>query len=81
MQKHTFYSPFSGLRASAPAWSSSLPFAVPEENIYIRLEDVIFIGEEKAEIVTSFLPMDIAGIESIMKEEGMLQRYPRMVEK
>ncbi len=54
---------------------------VPEENIYIRLEDVIFIGEEKAEIVTSFLPLDIAAIESIMKEEGMLQRYPRMVEK
>ncbi len=51
---------------------------VPEEQIYIRLEDIIFIGEEKAEIVTDFLPMDIASIEQIMKEEGILQRYPRM---
>ena len=53
---------------------------VPEENIYIRLEDVIFIGAEKAEIVTSDLPMDIASIEAVMKEDGMLQRYPRMME-
>jgi hypothetical protein len=39
---------------------------------------VIFIGEEKAENVTEFLPMDIPSIERIMKEERMLQRYPRM---
>ena len=48
---------------------------VPEEKIYIRLEDVIFIGEDKAEIVTAGLPMDIATIEKIMRDEGMLQRY------
>lgn len=53
---------------------------VSEENIYIRLEDVIFIGEDKAEIVTSSLPMDIVSIETIMREEGMLQRYPRMTD-
>jgi Xaa-Pro aminopeptidase len=51
---------------------------VPEENIYIRLEDVIFIGTDKAENVTEFLPMDIPSIEKIMREEGMLQRYPRL---
>lgn len=53
-------------------------FRVPEENIYIRLEDLIIIGEEKAEIVSDFLPLDIASIEKVMKEEGMLQRYPRL---
>ena len=53
-------------------------FRVPEENIYIRLEDLIIIGEEKAEIVSDFLPLDIASIETIMKEEGMLRRYPRL---
>jgi Xaa-Pro aminopeptidase len=53
-------------------------FVVPEEQIYIRLEDMIFIGDEKAENVTDWLPMDIDGIEKIMKEPGMLQKYPRM---
>jgi Xaa-Pro aminopeptidase len=50
---------------------------VPEEKINIRLEDVIVIGEGKAEILTTFVPMDIAGIEALMREEGMLQRYPQ----
>lgn len=50
---------------------------VPEEKVYIRLEDVIVIGERKAEVLTTFVPMDIPGIEQLMREEGMLQRYPR----
>ena len=50
---------------------------VPEENVYIRLEDVIVIGEGKAEVLTTFVPMDIQGVELLMREEGMLQRYPR----
>ncbi len=54
---------------------------VPEENIYIRLEDVIFITDKGAEIVTDFLPMDIDAIEKVMSAEGMLQRYPRLAER
>ena len=50
---------------------------VPEEKIYIRLEDMIVIGETKAEILTTFVPSDIEAIETLMREEGMLQRYPR----
>jgi Xaa-Pro aminopeptidase len=50
---------------------------VPEEKLYIRLEDLIVIGETKAEVVSDWLPMDIDAIEKVMREEGMLQRYPR----
>jgi Xaa-Pro aminopeptidase len=50
---------------------------VPEEKIYIRLEDVIVIGERRADILTTFVPLDIPGIELLMREEGMLQRYPQ----
>jgi Xaa-Pro aminopeptidase len=50
---------------------------VPEEKIYIRLEDVIVITDKGADILTNWLPMDIPGIEKAMREEGMLQRYPR----
>lgn len=53
---------------------------VPEEKIYIRLEDLIVITDTKAEVLSSFVPMDIDGIERLMKEEGMLQRYPRDTE-
>jgi Xaa-Pro aminopeptidase len=50
---------------------------VPEEKIYIRLEDVIVITEKGADILTTFVPMEISEIEKLMKEEGMLQRYPK----
>jgi Xaa-Pro aminopeptidase len=50
---------------------------VPEEKIYVRLEDMIIIGERKADILTTFVPMDIPGIEALMREDGMLQRYAR----
>ena len=50
---------------------------VPEEKIYIRLEDVIVITDKGADILTASLPMEIPGIEKLMAEEGMLQRYPK----
>ena len=50
---------------------------VPEEQIYIRLEDVIVITETGADILTASVPMEIDEIEKLMREEGMLQRYPK----
>jgi Xaa-Pro aminopeptidase len=50
---------------------------VPEEQIYIRLEDMILITDTKAEILSDFVPADMAAIEKLMQEQGMLQRYPR----
>lgn len=50
---------------------------VPEEMIYIRLEDLVIIHENSVEIVSEFVPMEIDAIEALMKEEGMLQKYPR----
>jgi Xaa-Pro aminopeptidase len=53
---------------------------VPEEKIQVRLEDMILITDTKAEVISDFVPMDIDGIERLMKEDGMLQRYPRDAE-
>jgi Xaa-Pro aminopeptidase len=50
---------------------------VPDEKIYVRLEDVIFITEKGAEVVSTEAPWDIDAIEKQMKEEGMLERYKR----
>lgn len=51
-------------------------FRVPEDRIYIRLEDVIVITENGAENISDFVPMDIEGIEALMAEDGLLDRYP-----
>ncbi|NEU09370.1 aminopeptidase P family protein [Flavihumibacter sp. R14] len=50
---------------------------VPEERIYIRLEDAIVITEKGAEIISDFIPMEMAEIEKLMKEKGILQAYPK----
>jgi len=50
---------------------------VPEEKIYIRLEDLVIITDTGAEVASDWLRMDMDGIEKIMRDEGMLQRYPR----
>jgi Xaa-Pro aminopeptidase len=50
---------------------------VPEERIYIRLEDAIVITEKGAAIISDFVPMEIADIEKLMTAKGILQAYPR----
>jgi Xaa-Pro aminopeptidase len=50
---------------------------VPEEQIYIRLEDLIIITATGREVASDFVPSRIDAIEQLMKEEGILQRYPR----
>jgi Xaa-Pro aminopeptidase len=50
-------------------------FRVPEEKIYIRLEDVIVVTEKGAVNLTDFVPMEMDAIEELMAEEGILQIY------
>ena len=52
-------------------------FRVPEEQLYWRLEDLIVVGEAKAEVVSGWLPMDLDAVEQAMREPGILQRHPR----
>lgn len=52
-------------------------FTVPEEAINIRCEDLIIITDRGAQILSDFVPLDVAGIEKQMLGKGMLQEYPR----
>ena len=48
---------------------------VPEEKIYIRLEDAIVITETGKEIMSEFVPMERRAIEKIMLEKGILEMH------
>lgn len=54
---------------------------VPEEKLYIRLEDMILETETGAENLSGFIPVEIDEIEKLMREEGILQKYPRAPER
>ncbi len=45
---------------------------IPEEQIYLSIEDVILITETGIEIMSDFIPKTIEDIEKIMKEDGLL---------
>jgi len=69
--------PYSGPLRAGMVFTIEPALTVPEEKIYIRLEDLIVITENGREIVSDFVPMNIDAIEKVMKEAGLLQRYPR----
>jgi Xaa-Pro aminopeptidase len=47
---------------------------VPEEKLYIRCEDTVVVTPGGVENFSGFLPSELADIERLMKEEGVLQK-------
>ena len=70
--------PHTGPLRAGMVFTIEPALTVPEEKIYVRLEDMIFIHDNGAEVVSTDAPWDIDAIEKAMKEEGMLKKYPRV---
>ncbi|MFQ5742094.1 MAG: aminopeptidase P N-terminal domain-containing protein [Acidobacteriota bacterium] len=66
-----------GVLAPGMVFTIEPQFRVPEEKLYLRLEDMILITEDGAENLSGFLPMEMDEIEALIAEDGLLQRYPR----
>ena len=49
---------------------------VPEEKLYVRIEDVGVVTETGFENFSAFVPFEIDEIEKLMKETGVLQKVP-----
>lgn len=52
---------------------------VPEDSLYVRMEDVVVVTKEGVENFTKFLPSSPDEIEQAMAEEGVLQMKPPAV--
>ena len=68
--------PHMGLLKPGMVFTIEPALRVAEEKIYVRLEDVIVIGDKRAEVLSDFVPRDIPSIEKLMTEQGLLKRYP-----
>jgi Xaa-Pro aminopeptidase len=53
-------------------------FRIPEEQIFIRLEDMIVITESGATILSDFVPRSVDGVEKVIAQPGLLQQYGRI---
>ena len=49
---------------------------VPEERLYIRMEDVVVVTEDGVENLSGNLAIEIDDIERLIKEEGVIQKTP-----
>jgi hypothetical protein len=48
---------------------------VPEERLYVRVEDTVVVTDEGSENLTGFVPREPGAIERLMREPGLLQAY------
>jgi len=62
---------FDGTYAPGMIFTIEPALTIPDERIYIRLEDVILITDTGYENLSADLPMDIEGIERLMREPGL----------
>jgi Xaa-Pro aminopeptidase len=68
----------SGVMRPGLVFTIEPQFRIPEERIFIRLEDMIVITETEAKIISDFVPRSIDAVEKVVAEPGLLQQYPRI---
>ena len=49
---------------------------IPEERLYIRIEDVALVTEDGVENLSAFVPSSIEDIEKTIKEKGLIEFHP-----
>jgi Xaa-Pro aminopeptidase len=49
---------------------------VPEENLYMRYEDTVVVTKDGCEVLTKLAPWELDDIEKLVREIGMVQKYP-----
>jgi Xaa-Pro aminopeptidase len=51
---------------------------IPDEKLYIRIEDVAVVTSDGVENMSAFVPSQIENIERTMKENGLIQYSPQI---
>jgi len=49
---------------------------IPEEQLYIRVEDTVVVTQDGIENLTEIAPLELDDVEKLMKEDGILQKLP-----
>lgn len=73
MEVHDVTAPFDTLKPGM-IFTIEPALTIPEDRVYIRLEDAILITETGYENLSGFLPMEVEEIEKLMSEPGLAER-------
>jgi Xaa-Pro aminopeptidase len=74
MEVHDVTAPMpDGLKAGM-IFTIEPALTIPEDRVYVRLEDMILITDKGYENLSSFVPMEVAAIEKLMAETGFAEK-------
>jgi Xaa-Pro aminopeptidase len=73
MEVHDVTVPFDELKPGM-IFTIEPALTIPEDRVYIRLEDVILITDTGYENMSAFVPMEVDAIEKLMAEVGFAER-------
>ncbi len=68
----------SGMMRPGLVFTIEPALTIPEEQIYIRLEDMIVVTPTGTKILSDFVPRSIAAVEKLVAEPGLLQQYGKI---
>lgn len=71
---------YRGLLQPGQVFSVDPQLWVPEENLYFRYEDTVVVTETGVENFTAFLPSELADLEALTREKGIVQTLPAVTE-
>jgi Xaa-Pro aminopeptidase len=74
MEVHDVTAPMSDGLKPGMIFTIEPALTIPDDRVYVRLEDMILITETGYENLSSFVPMEVAEIEKLMAETGFAER-------
>ena len=75
MEVHDVNTPHGDVLVPGMVFTIEPALTIPEDRVYVRLEDVILVTETGYENLSSFVPIEIEAIEKLVAEPGMFEKY------
>ena len=75
MEVHDVNTPHGDVLVPGMVFTIEPALTIPEDRVYVRLEDVILITETGYENMSAFAPIEMDEIEKLMAEPGMFEKY------
>jgi Xaa-Pro aminopeptidase len=81
MEVHDVNTPHGDVLVPGMVFTIEPALTIPEDRVYIRLEDVLLVTETGYENLSAFVPIEMDAIEKLMAERGMFESFsPRRVQ-
>ena len=81
MEVHDVNTPHGDVLVPGMVFTIEPALTIPEDRVYIRLEDVLLVTETGYENLSAFVPIEMDAIEKLMAERGIFESFsPRRVQ-